>query len=592
MNPHASVDSPATHRRTWILALLAVAGLVGCQSSVGKHVAAGEYGKARVALSADVSASAKDRNYILDRMRVLTVSLADGKPQLAEPIGDEMYTLLTTANLNEDGTIKTIFGSEEMAIRWKGEPFEQAYAYCYVAIQRAMTGRWDDSMVAAKESLFNLQDFGANEKGERRSTVEIAAGARQREIAAKDERLQRDEYFTVGYQPVDTNFTLGYLLTGLAAKQIGRDDEAKANFNRAVALKPSLEPVADAIGADETNTIFVVDFGLGPKKVRYGPDGAFARFEPRTRSANGALQVSIDGGPPVAVPVACDVNELAIDHFWNNMEDVRRAKSIVGNVLIYGGIGAAAAGGDSQGAGIAALVLIIAGIIVKLTAGADTRFCEMLPQRTYIVPASIVTKGSIVEFMLDDASGARLVLAGIDPPARAGEVQLKYVRWVDLPALKDGSIPWTVSGDVLYASDSFAGEVPGDELPWILGGRCVRTPTQATLDLYQAKGQLRDYDVDRLREIYAAEGIVWDPQDLLGRHTTGGRGASPATGRLHVLEGGDSLIAPVSGTVGFQRLFGREYPPYNPRSALLIEERSRISEAALPAGALVTLWPQ
>ena len=115
---------------------------------------------------------------------------------------------------------------------------------------------------------------------------------------------------------------------------------------------------------------------------------------------------------------------------------------------------------------------------------------------------------------------------------------------------------WAVSGDVLYGNEfaAGAGAIPA---PYILGGMCVAPPTQATLDRYQRAGLLRGVTLSELQEAYRVEGIVWDTQVA---------GGIPG---LHVLEGGNALFTPLPGTLGYVRLFGREHPPYRPKSELV-----------------------
>jgi hypothetical protein len=57
-----------------------------------------------------------------------------------------------------------------------------------------------------------------------------------------------------------------------------------------------------------------------------------------------------------------------------------------------------------------------------------------------------------------------------------------------------------------------------------------------------------------LENLYREEGIALTVEDQQGRS------------RKHILEGGDSLVAPLPGTAGFARLFDQMHPPYQPRS--------------------------
>ncbi len=111
---------------------------------------------------------------------------------------------------------------------------------------------------------------------------------------------------------------------------------------------------------------------------------------------------------------------------------------------------------------------------------------------------------------------------------------------------------WRYSGQVFYSNDAMpdAGSI---HLPYILGGTCVRTPNADTLTFYQQAGFLKDMSVDDLQNLYRLEGIVWQQQGVV----------PPG---LHVLEGGNSLVSPLSGTLAYVRIFGTLHPKYHPRS--------------------------
>jgi hypothetical protein len=126
---------------------------------------------------------------------------------------------------------------------------------------------------------------------------------------------------------------------------------------------------------------------------------------------------------------------------------------------------------------------------------------------------------------------------------------------------------WAASGQVLYANEHYEGRVPGDELPYILGGRCVSRPSYRVLQRYQRAGNLVGMTLPDLEELYRAEGIKLSLDEEETHHAS-----------LHILEGGRSLECPLPGTAGYARLFGQEHPPYKAGSDLvkrvLAERRS------------------
>lgn len=524
--------------------------------------AVGEYARAAEVFQGHLTNDRSDRSYILDRERLLLSALADGQARAADEASNETFSVLRVQGLNADKTVSSVVINEGVKI-WKGEPFEQALAFNYIALQKAMVGEWDNARAAAASSLFLLKDFGDNERGEKASTLDIARSAQK----------QGDQYFDKGYTATKTDFALGYLVTGLANRAIGREDEASDNFGEAARVNPALEKLRDALLGRGYNCVFVVDYGRGPRKTAYGPDDALARFVPLMASDQGLLSCSLSGeggaGEEVSYPPACDVNAMAQSHMWNNLEDVRVAKSTIGSALVAGGLAVAATSGRDHGKVneaqlLAGLGAALAGAIMKAGAAADTRHLELLPQRVYVVPMRVEAAGSTLTLQVQGDEQSRMVLAGVDPP-RTGELELRYVR---LGAGRGSR--WAGSGRVVYANDAYAGRVEGDDLPYILGGRDASLPTQRALSRYQAAGHLAGMTTVELENLYREEGIKLAEEDLGGRP------------HVHVLEGGDSLVAPLAGTAGYARVYCQEHGAYAPKSAAVREMVERLAGERAP----------
>ncbi len=531
----------------------------GLDGRVAAALSRGEYGVARAAMQKSLSKDRADRLYILDRMRLQIATLADGQPRAAEEVSNEAFSLLRVQGLNEDKTTASVVLNEGVKT-WKGEPFEQAMAFQAIAVQKAMLGEWDNARTAANNSLFLLKDFGENERGEKKSTVEIA-----RKAAAEG-----DGYLDKGYAAVKTDFALGYVMTGLASLALGREDEARDHFREAARQSAGLEALAGELSAGKYNTVFVVEHGAGPRKEAYGPDGAFARFSARTRSDGRGVRVR-EGESPVerVFPVVCDVNEMAQSHLWNNMEDVRAAKSALGDMLLQGGVLVAASANQRnndarQNQQIIGAAMAIAGLFLKATAHADTRHLELLPQRVYVVPVMIGARDTTVTLEVEGEPASRMVLMGVDPPRDERGMQLRYVRL--------GGGAWASSGRLVYANDEWDGAVEGDGLPYVLGGRCVRSPSAATMARYHRAGNLLEMTSADLESLYREEGIALSVEDARGES------------RAHVLEGGDSLVCPLAGSAGYARLFGQEHPAYVAKSARCKELSARVRAAVAGRG--------
>lgn len=570
--------SPPTHTRPVRLLLFALwtcaitALLPACASEPDIRMRdmfdRGEYARVAARVSEDLATDRNDRDYLLDRMRVGIALLADGRPAAAEPIMSRTFEILRTQGINDDKTVAAAVLGEGGVIWWKGEPFEQAMMFHYISVQKALLGEWDNARAAASSSLFLLRDFGENERGGRKSAEDLA-----REAASRGKGF--DDYLDRGYTPAPTDFALGHFMCGvanLAMNRYGGDparlDEATDHFNRAATLRPDLRTVADALLAGAANTVFVVDFGPGPEKARYGPDDALVRFEPRLSSDARALEIvtyapSSPQSPESGLAAQItDLNAMSRDHMWNNLEDIREAKSALGTAMMIGG--AVAATSDDSAAQIVGLSLLGAGLLSKLTAGADTRYCELLPQRVYIAAARISEPVSTATLTIQ--GNPRLALPGLAPPQGQNPIALHYVR---LPMSAELA-QWGQSGRVLYSNDSCDCAVQGENLPYILGGRCVQKPTLEVLRRYQAAGHLLDFSVIDLENLYRAEGIDLspDPRALVGAR--------------HILDGGDTMESPVAGSTGFVRLFCREHPAYQPRSQELIQLRESIRTPTAP----------
>ncbi len=548
--------------------LLATTGCLATPNAVvTQSFATGQFGRARVALLKSLPEQSKgtakkpDRDYVLHRMRLAVLTLADGYPDAAQRYLEEVYEILRTQGINKDKTVASVVLNEDLKT-WKGEPFEQALAFQYIAIQFAMQGSWDNARAAASNSLFYLRDFGAGKDGSRLDTQQIVDRAAQ----AHKQKKGGDDFLETAYTPAESNFTLGYLMTGIANQQLGRYEEADEQFAKAVTTRPAVAPLVERLKAGQYNTLLVVDYGRGPQKIATGPDNAIAKFRPHMPSGEQQLAVQV-GQQVERFPVVCDVNDMAQDHMWNNLEDMRIAKSHIGSTLLAAAVVTAqyANANNSEGAAYAALGMAIAGMIAKAGAHADTRYCEAMPQRLYIAPVLVSGPGQVVELGVDGQPATRFAISGLDPP-KQGAVALKYIRLVSSPEAP----PWAASGQVFY-SNAYAQAAEGTTLPYILGGNCVRKPSYEVLEDYQRAGFLTEMSLGELEDLYRYEEIELDDDDA---------GRFPG---LHVLEGGRSLASPQPGTAGYARLFCQQHPPYHPKSAEVRELVSQL-QASLAVG--------
>lgn len=598
------------HRRV-AAALTAGAMIVfagGCQSYRGDadvlaETRAGEFGAARLVAANRATRDPSDRSFMLDRMKVMLLAQADGVPDSAEVIADRLYDFLRTQGVNRDNTVASFFVGEQGARVWKGEPFEQAMAYHAISVFDATRGDWGNVRACAGNSLFALRDFSKTFSPSSRpaaQAVNPTAGQQYDaqtneklallEQAAQDEKSGGGDTFAK-YSPARSDFEVGYAMHAIASRQLGE----VADMNESVAalsnMRPEMAALGQVIATGRYNTVLVVDYGLAPRKVGSGPDNTIAVFQPVTASDSAALQIAINGRGAGTFPVVTDVNRMAQDLKWNNLEDMRKAKSVLGDVLLVGGA-AVAVGAEDDEAKMAGAAAALAGLLLKATAAADTRYCEVLPQRVYIAPVWLEPGLNTVRLEIPGRAAITIPDVPAPPDSR---VFARYVRLADnmggwasrdqvmysndvsgsarvLPATGPATIAYDESGNAVRTP---APSLPARaaDLPYILGGACVRLPSEQALSAYQRAGFLQGFTVNDLIDLYKEEGIWLENYSQ-----------DPGP-RRHILEGGNSLFTPEPGSAGFARLYAQPHERYQARSKRVQElaEQCRVQLESLPA---------
>lgn len=536
---------PRTFQLALLFALLlTVSGGAGC--SAPRHNSLGatqpyyayQFTAAREALRGPTETT-NDQNVVLNNVRLGLAALADGDPQEAERTFSRVFELLSTAGLNKDRTTAAVLLNEGVKV-FKGEPFEQALTYYWIASLYATMGDWENARAAIANSLFRLTDF----IGDKKDGKPPADG--------KD------------YNVVDTNFALGFLMLA-AMNELSNSPGLNEQLDAALAIDPSLGPIVDVLRSGEYDTLLIVDYGKGPVKQAYGQDEALVRFVPMSR-APATLSVSSAGSELARFNPVCDVNAMAEDLRWNDLENVRKAKSFTGNVLVVGGLTAAAIGANQRSgeAVLAGLGAAAVGMLTKSGARADTRYIDFAPQLIFFVPVRVgenktisirITGGDTTEFVLPDFE-----------PGEPGNPRAVYLRLHGPHAIKPD---WMTATELQYSNDNVG--VSYDDYPWILGGRDVSTPTRKALDRYHASGKLNDITINELIELYAMEDILIGS----GMETRDGYLRNPSY--RHILDGGTGLFTPMEYSVGYKRLMYTQRSPYRPKSERVRELSQRIN---------------
>lgn len=516
-----------------VLLVMVVLALVGCASrpyaQIDRTVWVGQLGQARAAV---LEEPAKKNDDALREATLAVLTLSDGYPAQAEVPMQRVYEVLRTRGLNANKEAAAKVLNESVKL-WKGEPYEQAILYLYVGMQQAAVGAWDNMRASANSALELLDEFD-----------------KARGVVRENEPSEH------GYVVSQSDLAAAHLLAAIANQQLGRDDEASDHLSRVREQRPGLAELCDRIAGKDFDTVLVVEMGLGPVREPSGSDASEATLDYRWPSDEREIVVRDARGELGRFGRVLDVNNFADAYRWDVLAQWRRFKSGAGSVMA--GAGAVLVLSDDDEAQIAGVGLLLAGLLSKANARADMRSLGVLPQRYYIVPLKLSKTTGTIAVSIGGGMGESALVPGLRR-LEGGKVRLVVVR-VPCEARAGDSDTWA---GPRYAGDKTDEDVPGADLPYILGGRCVMTPGPEALSKYQAAGWLEGWTSNDLRELYREEGIVL-PGDV-------GPGIPPG---LHVLEGGRSLISPEPGTLGFGRLFFKEHGAFRPRS----ERVARLAE--------------
>lgn len=477
---------------------------------------------------------ARPNDDLLREATLAILTLDDGYPRQAEVPMQRVYDVLRTRGLNAGRETAAAVLNESVKI-WKGEPYEQALLYLYVAMQQGAVGAWGNTRAAANSALDLLDEF------DRARGLELSVSPTPH-----------------GYVVSQSDLALAHLLAAVANQHLERDDEAADHLERVRQQRPALQPLCDAIASKRFDTLMVVAMGMGPIHEPGGPDQAESVLRRRWPSDDREIVVSDASGQIGSFGRVLDVNGFAEAYRWDQLASARRLKSGAGTLMA--GTGTVLVTSDDEETQLAGLGLLLGGLLTKAAARADVRALGVLPQRFYLVPLNRADLRGTIRIAIGDGPGESMWVPGLGPE---GEPGLVVVR-VPCDMRASDSDAW---GGARFAGDRTSGRVPGDGLPYILGGTCVMTPGPEALARYQASGNLIGWTSADLRELYREEGIVLPGQV--------GDGIPPG---LHLLEGGRSLLAPEPGTLGFERLFFEEHPPYVPRSQRVTRLATRLKD--------------
>ncbi len=347
-------------------------------------------------------AQTPDQNFVLNNARLGSAALIQYDLDEAENAFLRAYEVVNSFGVNNGGrSLGAILVDEKIRV-WRGEPFERAMLNFYLGLVYYMRQDYGNARGAFENALFKLRDY-----------------------ADDADRKNAD------YTEVESNFALAAIMLGKSWQRLGRDDLARAAFDRVTQNHASLAPLVDYERNLHSNVLLVVDFGYGPRKVT-DFDGAISGFapEPHQEGIIPPPQVMIDGQyvnvdginqPPV------DLLAVAQDRRWQSIDTIRTIKSVVGTGLLYGGAYEATRRHGDSGT---ALALLAAGVLMKATSQADVRQWEMLPRTVFLLPLHVAPGRHDVTVDFPNAPGLRQTWRGIEVPAE-GEATyyFRMQRW-------------------------------------------------------------------------------------------------------------------------------------------------------------------
>lgn len=543
--------------------------ITACTSSAphaGPDFYAGNLTAARQQLRPAALKDTLDTNSVLNNARLGMAALADGDTTEAKRALRTAYQILESGNINDEGRL---FASEvfwEGAKVYKGEPFEQAFTYTALATTFAIEGDWQNVRVASRATVRKLKDYSdaSASSSESLSQEELARRAAEAdaERAKADQSTDDYDYFKDEGRFVDSDFTLGYLLQGVADRVINEPSDA---LDAAVRTNPRVTPLADTIRSGNFNTILLIDYAHGPRKVNTGPDGVLTDWIPRGEGNPSPLTITIDGAtfPGFTGPV-CNVNQMAKDHRWNTFENARRAKSVIGDAMLIGG-GITAVASNHRETQLIGLGVLLAGLALKGTSAADIRYNELLPSAVYMAALEIPA-GAELRIGIPPALNAAPAMTYVLPHYRP--LDTRAPRVIYFRAVPAAPANTSLKADTLIFTNDVELPEVGD-YPFILGGNCVATPSEQVLRIYQQGGYLTSLSLPDLESLYADEGIhlgAGAPSDARRLHAD----------NVHILEGGNALYTPAYATNGYKRLMYSTHTPWTPRSPRVRELAQQI----------------
>lgn len=490
------------------------------------------------------AADRSSTNVVIDNLRLGIGSLADGDPYEAESALMRAYEYLVGGGVNEpDRVVASTLLYEGLKV-WTGEPYEQAMAFYYIAALSMLQRDWENARAAAANSLFALRNFaGADPNGQPDAVIE-------------------------------SEFVLGYLLTGLNAQLSGRTDLADRSFERVIELDGSHGPLIAALRRGDYDTLLILDVGRGPIKQAYGEDLQHVRYLPDGRTMPKlSAQVMVDGQARQVAGTAPLVDLWTLSQFprWWSNEPQRKTRSDIGNVMVVGGLLAAMVGAamDKDEVAWAGVGAAAAGAGMKAMAQADPRHLACLPRCVFLIPLKLGNGPHDVRLSIVNDGGSDSTWHDLHG-GKPGNPAVYFLRMHNRGGR--GMPQW--SDRPHYTAATTPGS-PADT-HYLLGGADLTPPDEHWLQRMQSRGFLTDLVYQEWEQMLGREKLVRLP----GPQGKTGDAALNRKLYRHVAEGGRVLWMPRPGCHLYERLTRMPHRPYTPRTADLQRLKQAVSADA------------
>lgn len=299
-----------------------------------------------------------------------------------------------------DGSSLETFGAvigQEGSKRWKGDPYEVAMNSFYAALLYYMRGEYDNALAGCKNGI-------------------LAGG-------------DADE----GYR---SDFTLLYWFEGKCHEKLGKPDAARQSFEQARKSRERRGDTGDfeALAGRAGNATFILDLGIGPRKIASGDHGEVVRFL-RADYPEAYAEVSAGGRSLGRSVEMADLHFQATHRGGREIDGIREGKAVFKTAAALGGIAALLAA-DAQEDDRHRDQLAIAGaaliaLSMLTSAEADTRSWLTLPGEVHALEADLPPGLHTIEIDYFDRSGAPL--PGLrqvwrDVPIEEGRENVFYFR--------------------------------------------------------------------------------------------------------------------------------------------------------------------